>query len=212
MAVRRQEIGVSFQTITSGMAASLGLVQELRRHRLGRLASRPGRGGRIEGRRHPAVHGWSARGQPADRHLQLPPERVDRAPVNWWCSEAGPQQKLSVEPVEERSEFDSVAGDADPQQNLVAELGILGVEIDQRIAAAATGLRDPLRRHRRRPRRRRRGRGAAAAEGRHPQRQQPENLDAQALRDAVRALKPGAPVTLQVQREGRVMYVSFTLD
>ena len=32
---------------------------------------------------------------------------------------------------------------ADPEKNLVPELGILGVEIDQRIAAAATGLRDP---------------------------------------------------------------------
>jgi S1-C subfamily serine protease len=34
----------------------------------------------------------------------------------------------------------------------------------------------------------------------------------QALRDEARALKPGAPVTLQIQREGRLMYVSFTLD
>ena len=32
---------------------------------------------------------------------------------------------------------------ADPEKNLVPELGILGVEIDARIAAAATGLRDP---------------------------------------------------------------------
>jgi hypothetical protein len=31
-------------------------------------------------------------------------------------------------------------------------------------------------------------------------------------RDAVRGLAPGAPVTLQIQREGRLMYVSFTLD
>jgi len=34
----------------------------------------------------------------------------------------------------------------------------------------------------------------------------------QDLRDAVRALKPGSPVTLQIQREGRLMFVSFTLD
>ena len=32
------------------------------------------------------------------------------------------------------------------------------------------------------------------------------------LREALRALPPGAPVTLQVQREGRLMYVSFTFD
>jgi S1-C subfamily serine protease len=34
----------------------------------------------------------------------------------------------------------------------------------------------------------------------------------QGLRDEVRALKPGAPVTLQIQREGRLMYISFTLE
>jgi len=28
----------------------------------------------------------------------------------------------------------------------------------------------------------------------------------------VRALTPGTPVTLQIQRDGRLMYVSFTLD
>jgi hypothetical protein len=32
------------------------------------------------------------------------------------------------------------------------------------------------------------------------------------LRKAVRALKPGSAVTLQIQREGRLQYVAFTLD
>jgi S1-C subfamily serine protease len=32
------------------------------------------------------------------------------------------------------------------------------------------------------------------------------------LRTAVGALKPGMPATLQVQRDGRLMFVSFTLD
>ena len=32
------------------------------------------------------------------------------------------------------------------------------------------------------------------------------------LKDAVRALTPGSPVTLQIQREGRLVYVSFTLE
>ena len=122
------------------------------------------------------------------------------------------QQTLSITPVEERSEFDSVSAMADPEKNLVPELGILGVEIDKRIAAAATGLRDPY--------------GiivvarAAGATSEVPllprdiirslNNQQIVTL--QGLRDAVRALKPGAPVTLQIQREGRLMYVSFTLE
>ena len=32
------------------------------------------------------------------------------------------------------------------------------------------------------------------------------------LRDMLQALKPGSPVTLQIQRDGRLMYVSFTLE
>jgi S1-C subfamily serine protease len=32
----------------------------------------------------------------------------------------------------------------------------------------------------------------------------------QGLRDAIRALTPGAPVTLQIQREGRLVYLPFT--
>ena len=34
----------------------------------------------------------------------------------------------------------------------------------------------------------------------------------QSLRDAMHALTPGTPVVLQIQREGRLMYVSFTLE
>ena len=56
---------------------------------------------------------------------------------------AGKQRALSVTPVEVRSDFDAVSAMADPEKSLVPELGILGVEIDKDIAAAATGLRDP---------------------------------------------------------------------
>ena len=32
------------------------------------------------------------------------------------------------------------------------------------------------------------------------------------LRDSVRGLAPGTPVTLQIQREGRLMFVSFIYE
>jgi len=32
------------------------------------------------------------------------------------------------------------------------------------------------------------------------------------LRRMLAELKPGAPVTLQIQREGRLMFVSFTME
>jgi S1-C subfamily serine protease len=94
----------------------------------------------------------------------------------------------------------------------VPRLGILGVEIDRRIAAEATGLRGPF--------------GiivvarAAGAAGEVPP--QPRDiirslnnrqmLTLQALRDALGTVMPGSPVTLQIQRDGRLMYVSFTLE
>ena len=55
----------------------------------------------------------------------------------------GKEQVLSVATVEQRSDLDSVSSMADPEKNLVPELGILGVEIDPRIAAGASGLSDP---------------------------------------------------------------------
>jgi S1-C subfamily serine protease len=122
------------------------------------------------------------------------------------------EQKLSIATVEQRADFDAVSATADPEKSLVPELGILGVEIDKRIAAAATGLRDPN--------------GiivVARAEGsgsdaplqvrdviRTLNRKPMTTL--QGLKDALKALAPGTPVTLQIQREGRLMYVSFTLE
>jgi membrane-associated protease RseP (regulator of RpoE activity) len=50
---------------------------------------------------------------------------------------------VSVKPVEVRNDFEAVSSIAVPSKNLVAELGIIGVEIDARIAATATGLRAP---------------------------------------------------------------------
>jgi S1-C subfamily serine protease len=122
------------------------------------------------------------------------------------------EQKLSIAAVEQRSQFDLVSSMADPEKSLIPELGILGVEIDKNIAANAQGLRDPY--------------GiivVARADGmgsdapllprdviRTVNRKPIATL--QELRTALKALNPGTPVTLQIQREGRLMYVSFTLE
>ena len=133
-------------------------------------------------------------------------------PVQLVVMTAGKQRTLSVTPVEVRSDFDAVSAMADPEKNLVPELGILGVEIDKDIAAAATGLRDPQ--------------GvivvarAAGGSSDVPLQQKDvirrlnnqEIATLQGLRDAIRALAPGAPVTLQIQREGRLMYLPFTFE
>jgi len=122
------------------------------------------------------------------------------------------QQTLSVTPVEQRNPLDSVSTLGDPSKSLVAELGILGVEIDAQIATASSGLRDPW--------------GiivvarAAGATTEVPL--QPRDViravnntyvtTLDRLREAMRALRPGTPVTLQVQRDSRLMYISFTME
>jgi len=209
--LRRQEIGMSIQTITPTMAGSLKLVRDY-----GVIVSDVWPGGPSE------AAGLkvgdilvSVDGQPADNlptvtyyfRLRDSPDSVKLVVLR-----GGVEQTVSVAPVEERSDFDSVSATVDAEKNLVPELGILGVEIDPQIASAAKGLRD--------------GYGVivvarttgATSEVPVLPRDVIRALNnrpitsLQGLRDAVRVLSPGAPVTLQIQREGRLMFVSFTRE
>jgi len=124
------------------------------------------------------------------------------------------QDKLAFDvPVIERSDsMDQITALADPEKNLVRQLGILGIEIDKKVAAMAPVLRDPY------------GIIVAArssdASGEIPLQtgdvirtvngDPVTTLDK--LRDALRALKPGSPVAIQIQRDDKLMYVSFTLE
>jgi S1-C subfamily serine protease len=107
---------------------------------------------------------------------------------------------------------DQVAALADPEKSLVPTLGILGVEIDQRIAAMVPDLRDPF--------------GifvAARSTGatvevpllagdviRTLNGQPITTLDR--LRSALKSLPPGAPAALQIQRDQKLLFLAFTLD
>jgi serine protease Do len=209
--LRRQEIGMSLQTITPGMAIALGLTQDY---------------GVIVSDVWPSGPAEAAGLKVGDILVSVDGERADNLPTinyNFRLRESSDnvqlvvlrgaaQQILSVMPVEVRSEFDDVSAISDPEKSLVPELGILGLEIDSRVAAAATGLRDPY------------GiivvartAGAGADVPLQPRdiirslnRRQMSTM--QALRDMLKALTPGTPVTLQIQREGRLMYVSFMLE
>jgi serine protease Do len=209
--MRRQEVGMSLQTITPGMAIALGLVKDY-----GVIVSDVWPGGPAEaaglkvGDILTSVDGQPADNLPSVNYYFRLRDSTDNVQVA--VLRGGAEQKLSIATVEQRSEFDSVSALADPEKNLVPELGILGVEIDARIAAGATGLRDPY--------------GIivvarAAGPGsevpllprdviRTLNRKQMTTL--QGLRDALRSVTPGSPVTLQIQREGRLMFVSFTLE
>jgi serine protease Do len=209
--VRRQEVGMSLQTITPAMATSLGLVRNY-----GVIVSDVWPGGPAEaaglkmGDILVSVDGQPAENLPTVNYNFRLRDSPDKVPIV--VLRGGNEQKFAVAAVEERSEFDAVSAKADPVQNLVPELGILGIEIDPGIAAAAKGLRDAY--------------GvivvarAAGAKSEVPllPRDVIRSVNNRpistllVLRDAVRAVKPGSPVTLQIQRENRLMYVSFTLD
>jgi serine protease Do len=123
-------------------------------------------------------------------------------------------QKLAfdVPVLEPPHEMDQIASLVDPEKNLVRPLGIIGVEIDQKIAAMTSDLRDPF--------------GIlvvarsneatgdiplAAADVIRTLNGQPMTT-LERLRAALKSLQPGAPVVLQIQREERLLFVAFTLD
>jgi serine protease Do len=209
--LRKQEVGMSLQTITPGMAAALGLTRDY-----GVIVSDVWPGG-------PALAAGLAVGDILVSVDNQPAENLPTVSYNFRIRDSLDNVQLavlrgaailsiSIKPVETRSDFDSVASMADPSKNLVPQLGIIGVEIDSRIAASATGLRDPY--------------GiivVARAAGstsdvplmardviRSVNNSPVQTLDA--LRETVRSVKPGTPMTLQIQREGRLMYVSFTFE
>ncbi len=209
--LRRQEVGMSLQTITPDMAAGLGLTRDY-----GVVVSDVWPGGPAEAAGfQPGDILISVDGQPAENlptvnyNFRL---RDSPDPVRLVIMRGKEQFNLNVVAVEQKLDFDSVSSLADPDKNLVSDLGILGVEIDPKVVDMTTGLRDAF--------------GiivvARATGARSEVPVMPRDVirsfnntkmfTLDQLRNAVRATKPGTPVVLQVQRGGRLLYVSFTLD
>jgi len=207
--LRRQEVGMSMQTITPSMATGLGLARDY-----GVIVSDVWPRGPAE------AAGLkigdilvSVDGQPVENlptvsyNFRL---RDSKEPVQVVVLRAGSQVSLSIATVEQGDDFDTVSVSADPEKSLVSELGILGVEVDSTIAAASTALRDPF------------GIIVVAKTTSSDTPLQPKDVirslnnqqtyTLQALRNALGTLKRGSPVVIQVQRDGRLMFVSFTLE
>jgi serine protease Do len=209
--LRRQEIGMSLQTITPEMAAGLGLSRDS-----GVIISDVWPKGPAEaagvmaGDILVAVDGQLADNLPTVNYNFRLRESSD--PVALVVLRGGTERRFSVTAVEQKSEFDAVSSLADPEKNLVSELGILGVEIDRKLVPPNSGLRDPF--------------GvivaARAAGARSEVPLLPRDVirsvngvnvfTLDQLRQAVAAFKPGSAVTLQIQRGPQLLYVPFTID
>ncbi len=120
--------------------------------------------------------------------------------------------KFDVPVIQRPHEVDQLASFADPDKSLFAPLGVLCVAIDQQIVQELPGLRDPY------------GilviaRSADATADiplitgdviRTFNGAPMTTLDS--LRDALKAVPPGGSIALQIQRDDRLAFLTFTLD
>jgi serine protease Do len=209
--LRRQEIGIGIQTITPSIAAGLGLKQDY-----GVIVSDVLPGGPAEaaglmvGDILVSVDGQPADNLPSVNYFFLLRDSSDKVQVT--VLRGAKQQVFSVGTVEEGQDMEQIVSLADPQKNLVPQLGIIGVEIDKKTAPMLRGLRDPF--------------GivvTARVTGsigdvpltpgdviRTLNTQPMTTLER--LRAALKTNPPGVPFVLQIQREGKLIYVPVTLE
>ena len=115
--------------------------------------------------------------------------------------------------LQEQHETDQLANLASADSNLVPQLAILGLDLDDKIRSLIPDLRNPL------------GvvvvaraadimgpdTGLATGDIIHAVHRTPvESLDS--LRAALRTIKSGDPVALQIERQGHLLYLSFEME
>lgn len=119
---------------------------------------------------------------------------------------------FEVPVIERTDDMEQITALANPEKALVPQLGIIGIEINREIAEVAIQLRDPF------------GIIVAARSNtggsevplvagdviRTLNGERMTSLES--LRTTLKALPPGAPVVLQIQREQRLLFLAFTLE
>jgi serine protease Do len=209
--LHRAQVGIGLQTITPVLAAAMNLPRSY-----GVIVSDVEPGG-------PALEAGIRIG---DVLLTIDGRMAESIPYlafRLMSVNAGDKVHLEVLRGKEKLEFDvpvivhqdnmdQISALADPEKNLVRPLGILGIEIDKKVADMVSDLRDPF------------GIIVAArssdATGEIPlatgdvirtlNSEPMTTLDR--LRTTLAGLKPGAAVVLQIQRDEKLMYISFTLE
>jgi S1-C subfamily serine protease len=120
---------------------------------------------------------------------------------------------LEIPVAEEKNDVDQLADLVNPEKSLISKLGFFGVEIDDKLAQQLEELREPS--------------GvivaALAADllGLEADLQPGDVIHAlngkrietiAALRAALKAMPAGAPGVLQIERDGKFLYVTFEMD
>jgi serine protease Do len=209
--LHKTEIGIGIQTITPSLAAALKLPRAY-----GVIISdvKPGSSAVAAGIQIGdvllSVDGRSAENLPFVGLQFLSRDTGEK--VHLEILRGKEQLAFDVKVMEPPRDMDQIAALADPEKSLVPALGILGVEITEKVAAMAPDLRDPF--------------GilvAARAAGasievpltpgdviRTLNGEPMTTLDR--LRNALKALPPGASVAMQIQRDDRLVYVAFTTE
>ena len=209
--VHRGEIGASVQTITPTLAAGLGLATD--RGVVVSDVSPDGPADQAGLKIQDIV--LSIDDQPVQTVLQF-----DRAIVLHPKDEQAKlqvlrgreKQQLLVQVTEREHDVDRIIDLVDPARDLVPKLGILGLEIDNQISKTFPELR--------------RGSGVivvarATTAGATSGLQSGDVIHAvngitvislDGLRSAVDKLKPNDPVAMQIERQGKLMYLAFEME
>jgi serine protease Do len=209
--LHKTEIGIGIQTITPTLAAALKLPRAYGVIISDVKPDTPAMAAGLQiGDVLLSVDGRAAENLPFVGLQFLSRENGDK--VHLKVLRAKQELEFDVKIMEPAHDMDQIAALADPEKSLIPSLGILGVEIDEKIAAQAPELRDPF--------------GilvAARAAGasievplatgdviRTLNGEPMTTLDR--LRNTLKALPPGSPVALQIQRDERLMYIGFTTE
>ena len=209
--VRRGETGLAVQAITPSLAAGLKLPNDW-----GVIVSdvAPGSTAEAAGLKVKDII-TSIDGRPADNLPSLGTRLFMRSggeKIKLGVLRGAEKLSFDVLVVELPHDLDRLADLADPDKSLVPKLGIVGIEIDPKLAGTLPGLRVSS--------------GVIVA-ARAANLSVDTSLTAgdvihaingvqvetmTALRSALDHLAPNTSVTLQIERNGRLMFVSFELD
>jgi len=210
--VHREEIGASVQTITPTMAAGLGLQQDY---------------GVIVSDVVPKGPAEAAGLKVKDIVLTLDKRPVINVPqfaaAFQWREDPAPLllevvrgvEKVSLEipVVEVQGDLDRLADSLDPLKDQIPQLGIIGVQIDRQISAMVPDLREAS------------GvivaartafgatvdSGLVTGDVIH-ELNGVTIISLDTLRSNIKEFKPGDPVVLQIERDGKLQYLSFEME